>query len=100
LNLLTEFNDAIAQLVSRPCIGFAPGANASQAFLQSGVAHVFFPYITFDVIVSNERVGFASLYALCFLSCSLKYSTTSCAIESTLSLSFPNFGKSHSILYL
>ena len=40
---------------------FAPGANGSPAFLPSGVDPVFFPYITFEVIVRSDNVGFAFL---------------------------------------
>jgi hypothetical protein len=52
----------------------APGANGSHAFLPSGVAQVFFPYITFDVIVRSETVGVAFLYALCLDNSDKKYS--------------------------
>jgi hypothetical protein len=97
-NFDTEFKDAIAPLLSRACIGFAQGANGSHHFLPSGVAQVFCQYITFEVIVRRDNVGLAFLYALCDFNCSLKYSVTSCAMLSTLSSSFPNIGKSHSIL--
>ena len=63
----TELSDARAPFISLPCIGLAPGANASPAFLPSGVEPVFFPYITLLVIVRAESVCFASLYKACFL---------------------------------
>ena len=44
-------------LAVSPCIGFAPGAKGSPAFLPSGVLPVFLPYTTFDVIVSTDIVG-------------------------------------------
>ena len=55
-NFATEFKDASAPLVSRPCIGLAPGAKGSPDLRPSGVAPVFLPYITLLVIVSAERV--------------------------------------------
>ena len=45
-----------APFVSLPCIGLAPGANASPCFLPSGVEPVFLPYDTFEVIVKIEVV--------------------------------------------
>ena len=57
----TELSDARAPLLSLPCIGFAPGANGSPARLPSGVLPVFFPYTTFDVMVSIESVCSAFL---------------------------------------
>ena len=39
----TDARDATAPFVSRPCIGFAPGAKATPFFLPSGVAPVFLP---------------------------------------------------------
>ena len=57
----TEFSDAIAPLLSLPCIGFAPGANGIPAFLPSGVEPVFWPYTTFEVIVNTDNVGVAFL---------------------------------------
>jgi len=47
--------------LSLQCIGLAQGAKACQAFLQSGVAQVQAQYITFEVIVKRESVGFAFL---------------------------------------
>ena len=41
--LATEFNDANEPLLSLPCIGLAPGANGSPAFLPHGVVPVFLP---------------------------------------------------------
>ena len=38
-----EANDATAPFVSLPCIGLAPGANATPAFLPSGVDPVLVP---------------------------------------------------------
>jgi len=59
--LATEASEAIAPLLSRPCIGLAPGAKATPLARPSGVAPVFLPYITFEVMVSSERVGRAFL---------------------------------------
>ena len=42
-NLATEFNEAKDPLLSLPCIGLAPGANGSPAFLPHGVVPVFLP---------------------------------------------------------
>ena len=42
-------------------IGIAPGAKATPLSRPSGVAPVFFPYITLEVMVSRERVGRAFL---------------------------------------
>ena len=42
-NLATELSDANDPLLSLPCIGLAPGANGSPAFLPSGVVPVFLP---------------------------------------------------------
>ena len=39
----TDAKDATAPFVSRPCIGFAPGAIGSPIFLPSGVFPVFLP---------------------------------------------------------
>src|SRR5690606_4812145 len=64
----TEFNEAIAPLLSRPCIGFAPGAKDSPALRPSGVAPVLVPYMTLDVMVSKDNVGVEFLYVACFLS--------------------------------
>ena len=55
--MATEFNDAIAQCVSLPCIGFAHGANGAPAGRQSGVAPVLDQYTTLDVIVRSESVA-------------------------------------------
>ena len=41
---------------SRPCIGFAPGANGSPRRRPSGVLPVFLPYTTLLVIVSTDWV--------------------------------------------
>ena len=49
--------DATAPWLSLLCIGLAPGANASPAFLPSGVDPVFLPYTTLDVIVRIDVVG-------------------------------------------
>ena len=45
-----------APFLSRPCIGLAPGANATPLARPSGVAPVFLPYITLEVMVSKEDV--------------------------------------------
>ena len=42
-NFDTELSDAIAPESSLPCIGLAPGAKATPAFLPSGVAPVLCP---------------------------------------------------------
>ena len=54
-------NEAIAPFLSRPCIGLAPGANAIPFSRPSGVAPVFLPYITFEVMVKSDNVGCAFL---------------------------------------
>ena len=56
-SLDTELRDATAPWLSLLCIGLAPGANASPAFLPSGVDPVFLPYTTLDVIVRIDVVG-------------------------------------------
>ena len=63
--LATEFKDASAPDLSLPCIGLAPGANATPFFLPSGVEPVFLPYITLEVIVRTDKVCLAPLYSLC-----------------------------------
>ena len=52
----TEAKEARGPFSSLLCMGLAPGAKGSDAFLPSGVAPVFLPYITFDVIVRTESV--------------------------------------------
>src|SRR5699024_9035263 len=66
--LATEFREASAPWISRPCIGLAPGAKGSPAFLPSGVEPVFLPYITLLVMVRAERVWMAFRYSGCFFS--------------------------------
>ena len=58
----TEHNEAKAPQTSRPCNGFAPGANGTFALRPSGVLPVFFPYTTLDVIVKMDCVGTALRY--------------------------------------
>ena len=54
-NFATDDIEAIAPCESRPCIGFAPGANGSPALRPHGVVvPVFLPYTTFDVIVKID----------------------------------------------
>ena len=53
-SLATDDREARAPCESLPCIGLAPGANGSPAFLPSGVLPVFLPYTTFEVIVSTD----------------------------------------------
>lgn len=44
-------------MLSRWCIGLAPGANGTPALRPSGVAPVFLPYTTLEVMVRTEVVG-------------------------------------------
>ena len=52
----TDAADAWMPWLSRPCIGFAPGANGSPCRRPSGVLPVALPYTTFDVIVRIDCV--------------------------------------------
>jgi len=58
-DLATDAAEAWIPCVSRPCIGFAPGAKGSPRRRPSGVLPVFFPYTTFEVIVSTDCVCMA-----------------------------------------
>src|SRR5678815_2878009 len=62
--------------LSRPCIGFAPGANGSPFRRPSGVFPVAFPYTTFDVIVRIDWVWMAFRYVGCFRSWVMKVLTS------------------------
>ena len=93
----TEFSDDNAPLLSRLCMGFAPGAKASPSFRPSGVAPVALPYMTLDVIVRMLSVCSASLCARVARKHVMKRSHTSAAISSTESMSFPKHGYSPSI---
>ena len=92
----TELSDAKAPFSSLPCIGLAPGAKASPAFLPSGVVPVFLPYITLEVIVNADNVCLAFLYNGCFLSSLENLLTNSTPKSSALSSSLPYLGKSPS----
>src|SRR5829696_5023916 len=58
----TDDADAWNPCESRPCIGFAPGANGSPLRRPHGVLPVLLPYTTFDVIVSTDCVWTAWRY--------------------------------------
>ena len=53
----TDASDATAPEESLPYMGLAPGAKGAPLGRPSGVAPVFFPYTTLDVIVSTDVVG-------------------------------------------
>ena len=92
----TELSEFKAPVLSRLCIGFAPGANGSPSFRKSGVAPVCFPYMTLDVIVRIESVCSDPLYAGVFRKLEMNVSTTLAAMVSTSSSSLPNAGQSPS----
>ena len=52
----TDAAEAWMPWLSRPCIGFAPGANGSPRRRPSGVLPVLLPYTTFEVIVRIDCV--------------------------------------------
>jgi hypothetical protein len=65
--------------LSRPCIGFAPGANGSPFRRPSGVLPVLLPYTTFDVIVRIDCVWRAWRYVGYFRSLFMNVLTTQVA---------------------
>src|SRR3954447_846345 len=90
----TDRHEASHPCESRPCIGFAPGANGSPARRPSGVLPVFLPYTTLEVIVRMDCVCTELRYVLCFFNLIMKFLTSSTAMLSTRSSLFPYLGKS------
>ncbi len=88
-NLATDAKAATAPFWSRPFIGLAPGANGVPSGLPSGVAPVFLPYTTFEVIVKIDCVGIAFLYVSCWRRYSMNFLVISTAIASVRSSLFP-----------
>src|SRR6185436_5601288 len=93
----TERHDASQPWLSRPCIGFAPGANGSPFRRPSGVFPVLLPYTTFDVIVRIDCVCRALRYVGNLRSLFMNAVTTHDARWSTRLSLLPNFGKAPSV---
>ena len=89
-SLATDERAATAPLTSRPFIGFAPGANGTPFGRPSGVAPVFLPYTTLEVMVRSDCVGMAWRYVSCWRRYSMNFSVTMRASLSVFSSLLPN----------